>query len=290
MNTVDRRSFGKLVAGAGALAAAPFGLGAFAIAQGAAKIVIVGGGPGGATVAHFIKKEAPQLDITLVEVRPTYTTCFFSNLYLGGFRSYESLQHGYDGLRRLGIKVVTGVATDVDTAKKAVKLRDGRMLPYDKLVLSPGIDFKFDRIKGYTAEAIEAMPHAYKPGTQVIERSYSVDLARWLVAEGRRVTGWDPMAMDEVRAVLSNQIAFADGPAAVLKACDVTVVAMPLPELAEIDWTVAGDRVVVDCWRCVPEGARARLKNYQALGHGDETPLGPWIADTLGNRFDVLCN
>jgi len=131
---------------------------------------------------------------------------------------------------------------------------------------------------------------AYKPGTPVIERSYSVDLARWLVAEGRRVTGWDPMAMDEVRAVLSNQVAFADGPAELLKSCDVTVVAMPLPELAEIDWTLAGDRVVVDCWRCVPEGARARLKNYQALGHGDETPLGPWIAGKLGNRFDVLCN
>ena len=106
----------------------------------------------------------------------------------------------------------------------------------------------------------------------MIERSYSVDLARWLVAEGRRVTGWDPMAMDEVRAVLSNQIAFADGPAEVLKSCDVTVVAMPLPELAEIDWTVAGDRVVVDCWRCVPEGARAR---HGESASGQSVPRAP---------------
>lgn len=166
MTTIDRRSFGKLIAGAGAAASAPFGLGAFAIAQGAAKVVIVGGGPGGATVAHFVKKEAPQLDVSLIEVRSVYTTCFFSNLYLGGFRTYESLQHSYDGLRKLGVKVITSVATDVDTAKKAVKLRDGRMIPYDKLVLSPGIDFKFDSIKGYNADAIEAMPHAYKPGSQ----------------------------------------------------------------------------------------------------------------------------
>jgi len=131
---------------------------------------------------------------------------------------------------------------------------------------------------------------AYKPGTHVIERSYSVDLAGWLAAEGRHVIGWDPMATDEVRAALGDRIAYATAPEQVLAASDVTVVAMPVPELQRIDWSQAGDRAVVDCWRAVPDAARRKLKGYLALGHGAETPLGPWIAERMGNRFDVLCN
>ena len=125
----------------------------FAIAQGAAKVVIVGGGAGGATVAHYIKKDAPELDVTLIEANPIYSSSFFSNLYLGGFRTLESLNHGYGGLRKLGVKVVHDFATDVDTTKKIVKTRGGRSYPYDRLVLSPGIDIKYDSIKGYSREA-----------------------------------------------------------------------------------------------------------------------------------------
>jgi len=155
------RDFSKLAgaAGAGPLTAA--GWGTFAIAQGAAKVVIVGGGAGGATVAHFVKKEAPNLDVTLIEANPIYNSSFFSNLYIGGFRTLESLNHSYTGLRRLGIKVVHDFATDVDRAKKTVRTRAGRTYAYDRLVLSPGIDIKYDTIKGYSRDVARTMPHAY---------------------------------------------------------------------------------------------------------------------------------
>jgi NADPH-dependent 2,4-dienoyl-CoA reductase/sulfur reductase-like enzyme len=161
MGDFSRRDFGRLVGGvaAGALAAGAFA--PFSIAQGAAKVVIVGGGAGGATAAHFIKKEAPNLDVTLIEANSIYNSSFFSNLYLGGFRTLESLNHGYGGLQRLGIKVVHDFATDVDTAKRIVRTRGGRSYAYDRLVLSPGIDVKYDSINGYSREAARIMPHAY---------------------------------------------------------------------------------------------------------------------------------
>ena len=158
MGDISRREFGKLGA-AGALTST---LAPFAIAQGgAAKVVVVGGGAGGATAAHYVKREAPNLDVTLIEANSIYSSSFFSNLYIGGFRTLESLSHGYVGLRRLGIKVVHDFATDVDPAKKTVKTRGGRTYPYDRLVLSPGIDIKYDSIKGYSRDAARVMPHAY---------------------------------------------------------------------------------------------------------------------------------
>jgi sulfide dehydrogenase [flavocytochrome c] flavoprotein subunit len=161
MSEISRRDFAKLagVTGIGALASSTWA--PFAIAQGAAKVVIVGGGAGGATVAHYLKKEAPELDVTLIEANPIYSSSFFSNLYLGGFRTLESLNHNYGGLRRLGVKVVHDFATDVDAAKKTVKTRGGRTYAYDRLVLSPGIDVKYDSIPGYSREASRLMPHAY---------------------------------------------------------------------------------------------------------------------------------
>lgn len=166
MTDFSRRQFTQMVGGGAVVAASAGPLSHFAIAQGKGKVVIVGGGAGGATVAHNVKKSAPDLDVTLVEVQPQYTTCFFSNLYLGGFRTFESLVHGYDGLKGLGINVVHDMATGVDTAKKTVTLAGGQTLSYDRLVLSPGIDLKYDTIEGYSPEAAEVMPHAWKAGTQ----------------------------------------------------------------------------------------------------------------------------
>lgn len=165
MAEFSRRDIAKMLGAAGALAAMqPFGRPAFA--QGAGKVVIIGGGAGGATVAHYVKKGAPQLDVTLVEVNPQYTSCFYSNLYLGGYRSLESITHSYDTIKALGIKVVNAYATDVDNAGKTVTLQGGDKLSYDKLVLSPGIDLKYDAIEGYTPEAAEIMPHSWKAGAQ----------------------------------------------------------------------------------------------------------------------------
>jgi NADPH-dependent 2,4-dienoyl-CoA reductase/sulfur reductase-like enzyme len=161
MSKLTRRSFGKLAAGTGAGVVAGPMLAPFAIAQGAAKVVVVGGGAGGATVAHFVKIAAPNLDVTLIEANPIYSSSFFSNLYLGGIRTLESLNHGYAGLRRLGVKVVHDYANAVDTKRKTVGTRGGRTYSYDRLVLSPGIDIKFDSIMGYSRDAARIMPHAY---------------------------------------------------------------------------------------------------------------------------------
>ncbi len=161
MSNISRRDFARLagVGGLGTLTSSAWS--PFAIGQGAAKVVVVGGGAGGATVAHYIKKDAPELDVTLIEANPIYSSSFFSNLYLGGFRTLESLNHAYGGLGRLGIKVVHDTATDVDTSKKTVKTKGGRSYSYDRLVLSPGIDIKYDSIKGYSREVSRIMPHAY---------------------------------------------------------------------------------------------------------------------------------
>ena len=161
MPAISRRGFAKLAGASGVGAWAASAWAPFAIAQGSGKVVIVGGGAGGATVAHYVKRGAPALDVTLIEVNPIYSSSFFSNLYIGGLRTLESLNHGYRGLRRLGVKVVHDFATDVDAARRTVKTRDGRTYAYDRLVLSPGIDIKYDSIPGYSREASRIMPHGY---------------------------------------------------------------------------------------------------------------------------------
>jgi len=142
------------------LAAGPW-LRSFAIARTDAKVVIVGGGAGGATVAHTLKTGAPDLDVTLIEANPIYSSCFLSNLYLGGLRPLESLNHSYAGLHRLNVWVVHDFAIDVDPVRRTVRTRGGRTYSYDRLVLSPGIDIKYESIVGYSREAARLMPHAY---------------------------------------------------------------------------------------------------------------------------------
>ena len=165
MTTYSRRDLGRFGLGAGAVSLALTGRSTFAIAQAVPKVVIVGGGAGGATVAHYLLKDrAPgeaRLDVTLIEPNPVYSSSFFSNLYLGGLRTLESLSHGYDGLRRIGVKVVHEFAVDVDPIKKTVTTRGGRRFAYDRLVLSPGIDVKYDSIPGYSQAAALSIPHAY---------------------------------------------------------------------------------------------------------------------------------
>ena len=159
MTKLNRREFGKLAGGLGALSLT--GVNSFAIAQGRARILIVGGGAGGATVAHFVKRDAPNQDVTIIEQRPTYATSFYSNLAVGGFRTFESLSHNYGNLKKRGINVVVDKATAVDPARKTVRTRGGRALNYDRLVLSPGIDIKYDSVPGYSLQVSETIPHAY---------------------------------------------------------------------------------------------------------------------------------
>ncbi|MEM9630405.1 MAG: NAD(P)/FAD-dependent oxidoreductase [Pseudomonadota bacterium] len=164
MRKISRRTFG-LLAGAGATSLA---LPHYARAQGKPRAVVIGGGAGGATAARYMAKDAGEdLDVTLIEANPSYTTCFFSNLYLGGFRSFDSITHGYDTLAsNYGITVINGMADTIDREAKEVVLADGSRVPYDRLVVAPGIDLIYDSVPGYSAQAAEIMPHSWKAGPQ----------------------------------------------------------------------------------------------------------------------------
>jgi NADPH-dependent 2,4-dienoyl-CoA reductase/sulfur reductase-like enzyme len=130
------------------------------------KLVVIGGGPGGGTVARYVNKDAAgAIDVTMIEPVRNFTTCFFSNLYVGGYRSFQSITHNYDKVRKAGVRIVPARATAIDRDKKRVMV--GRQaIPYDRLVVSPGIDLKWDSVPGYSEAASQTMPHAWKPGAQ----------------------------------------------------------------------------------------------------------------------------
>lgn len=165
--TMNRRNFIKLAASgtaaSGAIAALGFPYLAFGASQ---KVVVVGGGAGGAIAAKYIKMMNEKIDVTLVETDEVYYTCFMSNEVIGGERDVSTLAFRYDGLKARGIKVVHSMAQTVDTKKKTVALANGDHLAYDRLVLSPGIDFKWGEVEGYVEKTADIMPHAYKAGEQ----------------------------------------------------------------------------------------------------------------------------
>ena len=117
--------------------------------------------------ACLAKDSEGAIDVTLVEPARRYYTCFFSNLYIGGFKEMNELGHGYATLASAyGINVIHDWAVGVDRDAKTVTLAGGAALPYDKLILSPGIDFVDGSVAGWDINAQDAMPHAYKGGTQ----------------------------------------------------------------------------------------------------------------------------
>ncbi|MCV6595055.1 MAG: NAD(P)/FAD-dependent oxidoreductase [Silicimonas sp.] len=161
---LNRRSFIGSVAAASALAAPMVQ----AAGHGKPRVVVVGGGAGGATAARYIAKDSKgEIDVTLIEPTRKYYTCFFSNLYLGGFKNIEDIGHGYGTLASdYGVNVVHDWAVGVDRDAKTVALAGGSSVPYDKLILSPGIDFVDGAVPGWDISAQNAMPHAYKAGSQ----------------------------------------------------------------------------------------------------------------------------
>jgi sulfide dehydrogenase [flavocytochrome c] flavoprotein chain len=163
MTDCTRRTLGCLI-GAGCVAA----LGArVARTQAKARVVVVGGGVGGATAAKYLTLSARELEVTLVEPKARYTTCFFSNLYLAGLRSFASLTHGYEALaRQYGIRIIQDSAVAIDPAAKTVSLEGGARLSYDRLIVAPGIAFKFEAIEGYDEAATQVLPHAWIAGPQ----------------------------------------------------------------------------------------------------------------------------
>jgi len=159
----SRRTFLK---GAGAAALLPMP----AIAQGSGpRVVVIGGGFAGATAARFIKAAHPQIGVTLVEANPTFTACPFSNGVIAGLRPLRAQQFNYDKLDQAGVALAFQTATGVDAQARSVTLSGGTKLPYDRLVMAPGIDLRFDgALPGYDARAADIMPHAWKAGEQTL--------------------------------------------------------------------------------------------------------------------------
>jgi NADPH-dependent 2,4-dienoyl-CoA reductase/sulfur reductase-like enzyme len=157
-----RRDFLGL-AGAASLAAATAGR---SRAQAQPRVVVVGGGFGGATCARYLKRADPDIRATLVEPAPSFVTCPFSNAVLGGLRDLASITFDYAQVQPHGVEVVQDSAASLDPDARSVTLASGRTLPYDRLVLSPGIGFRWGALEGYDAAAAERMPHAWKAGPQ----------------------------------------------------------------------------------------------------------------------------
>jgi sulfite dehydrogenase len=164
-NAFDRRDFLKLSGAAAALAAT----GCATPGGAKARVVVIGGGFGGATAAKYIRMWGPSIEVVLVERNTDFVSCPISNLVYGGSKTMKDITYGYSGLKRYGVRVVRDTAFEIDTTARTVKLVRGGDLKYDRLVVSPGVDFMFEDINGY-AEAMIAkrVLHAWKAGPETV--------------------------------------------------------------------------------------------------------------------------
>jgi NADPH-dependent 2,4-dienoyl-CoA reductase/sulfur reductase-like enzyme len=162
--TFARRDFLKLTGAAAALAAA-----GCASTSPKARVVVIGGGFGGATAAKYIRLWDPSIDVVMVERAEAFISCPMSNLVLAGTRTMGDITHRHDGLQRYGVQLVHDEATAVDATKRVVRLARGGDLAYDRLIVAPGIDFMFDQLSGYQS-AMDAgrVLHAWKAGEQTV--------------------------------------------------------------------------------------------------------------------------
>jgi sulfide dehydrogenase [flavocytochrome c] flavoprotein subunit len=171
MATATRREFlwttgaglGLVLAGA-AGCAAPM-KGDFAPKTGR-RVVVIGGGWGGATAAKYVRLGDPSIEVILLEPNREFISCPFSNLVLSGVRTIESLTRGYDGLRAHGVRIIHAEATAIEPDRRRVRVGEG-YLEYDRLIVSPGVEFQWDQIEGLAA-ARDTVLHAWKAGPQTV--------------------------------------------------------------------------------------------------------------------------
>lgn len=138
------------------------------IAQARPRVVVIGGGFGGVSCARTLHALDEKIDVTLVEPNRTFTACPLSNEVIAGDRAIEAQQFGYDKVAASGVTMAMQAAVKIDTAARNVGLADGTTIGYDRLVLSPGIDLRFDALQGYDEAAAARMPHAWKAGEQTL--------------------------------------------------------------------------------------------------------------------------
>ena len=146
--------------------AASLALPAISRAQSSAGVAVIGGGFGGASCARALKRLDEKLQVTLIEPNKRFTACPFSNEVIAGLREFEAQQFGYENIAAEGVRVIAQAASRIDPGARSIVLADGSSLTYDRLVLSPGIDFQFEALPGYDEEASAKMPHAWKAGEQ----------------------------------------------------------------------------------------------------------------------------
>lgn len=132
------------------------------------RLVVVGGGFAGATLARSVKRLSPEITVVLIEARERYVSCPMSNLVIAGRRSLAAQTFDYRGLEAAGVEVVRGMAVDVDATKQCVRLQGGVTIDYDRLVLAPGVMLNFDQLSGMSEQGAEKMPHAWQAGAQTI--------------------------------------------------------------------------------------------------------------------------
>jgi len=173
--TLDRRSFIKLLGSASAVALAGCA-GAPMISampeimpKTGRRVVVIGGGYGGTIAAKYIRMGDPSIEVVMIERNDHFISCPFSNLYIGGvLKDLSPLTIKYDKLAaNHGVKVVQAEVTAIDAAGKMVATSKGR-ISYDRLVVSPGIDFRTEELEGYNASTPDIMPHAWKAGPQTL--------------------------------------------------------------------------------------------------------------------------
>jgi NADPH-dependent 2,4-dienoyl-CoA reductase/sulfur reductase-like enzyme len=161
----NRREF--LKAAAATASAAAFARPAFSQAAGP-RVVVVGGGFSGATCARALRTADPRLVVTLVEPNTTFTATPLSNAVIAGLRDFKLQQFGYDKLAANGITLAFSAATSFDPPAKTLKLDNGTTLAYDRLVLAPGIDLRWNALHGYDQAAAAQIPHAWRDADQIL--------------------------------------------------------------------------------------------------------------------------
>jgi NADPH-dependent 2,4-dienoyl-CoA reductase/sulfur reductase-like enzyme len=175
MSVVTRRAFLRssglglglgVLAGGGLAGCATAIKGDFAPKKGP-RVVVIGGGWGGATAAKYVRLLDPNIEVVLIEPNREFISCPFSNLVLAGLRSIDSLTMGYDGLRKHGVRIIHETATAIEPDQKRVRLGEG-YLQYDRLIVSPGVDFQFEQVEGL-AQNQDKVLHAWKAGPQTVQ-------------------------------------------------------------------------------------------------------------------------
>ena len=168
---MKRRQFVQSIGAGSAVAGLGLMSGCATTAGSGAKVVVIGGGYAGATAAKYVRLFSEQsIQVTLVEPNASFVSCPISNLVLGGHKTMADITTPYDNLeKRHGIKLVRDMVASIDTEKRMVKLASGGELPYDRLIVSPGVDFMYETLPGMAkAGAKDQVLHAWKAGPQTV--------------------------------------------------------------------------------------------------------------------------